>query len=352
MIDLDDSVLRRKRGENNYFSALKSDLLPRATHGQFASVPRREQKIRLAKLLFSDGEEVDEESNPSEVYVDNVDGNEDPVVKKRREERLRSAKFALRLSTVLREPACSSLSLSEISKRYINLYGKEHADVALRCAEKAIEVASEGLYDSDDIAMEGEEEAKVDPKFEKNATYPGLAHPTTLKLQPRRVSVLCLRSAYLHRGNALAAQGREDDARASYQAVLPMIKDEPRCTRVDWERSSLYVNIGNTFSRQGDYEKANEQYNVAEKLGTDHMEAEQSNRTDGMGIKIVAMRARAFALKKAGKEDEGKKQLREVLSLQMELNQALEKQKAEQKAMEAAAASTAGEPGQLIAESS
>ena len=43
VIDLEDSVLRRKRGELNYFAALKSDLLPRVTTGQMATLPRRDQ---------------------------------------------------------------------------------------------------------------------------------------------------------------------------------------------------------------------------------------------------------------------------------------------------------------------
>lgn len=155
VIDLEDSVLRRKRGENAYFSALKADLLPRVNSGQYANVPRREQKIRLAKLLFSDDEELEgDEANPSEVYEDNVDGTEDEATKKQRQDRLASAKFALRLSSVLREAACASLSLSEISKRYLAAKGKEGAEAAFRCATKAVEIASDGFYDNDEIAVE------------------------------------------------------------------------------------------------------------------------------------------------------------------------------------------------------
>lgn len=328
VIDLEDSVMRRKRGENAYFAALKADLLPRITTGQLASLPRREQKIRLAKLLFSEEDEQEEDSNPSEVYVDNVDGKEDDATKKKRQERLQSAKYALKLSTVLREPACSSLSLSEISKRYLALKGKQGAEDALRTARKAVELASDGFYDNDDIAIEAEDDPKIDPKYEKNATYPGLAHPTALKLQPIRVSELCLRSAYLHEGNALAALERNDEAREVYKKVLPMLEKEPRCARLDWERSSIYVNIGNTYSRQGKFDEANEQYNIAEKLGKDHVDAENGNKTEGMGIMIVAMRHRAFALKKAGREDEAKQRLREVLEMQLKLNSEEEKQKA------------------------
>ena len=170
-----------------------------------------------------------------------------------------------------------------------------------------------------------EENPDIDPKHEKNATAPGLANEATLKLLPIRVSHLCLRSAYLHRGNALAALGREDDAKKSYEMVFPMLEKEPRCGRLDWERSSLYVNIGNTFSRQGDFDKADENYSIAEKLGRDHVDAEEGNRIDGMGMIIVAMRARAFALKKAGREDEGKKVLKEVIEMQLRLNAENEK---------------------------
>ncbi|GAX21301.1 hypothetical protein FisN_1Lh133 [Fistulifera solaris] len=329
VIDLEDSALRRKRGETAYFSALKADLLPRVTTGQMASLTRRDQKIRLAKILFGDEEEQEEES-PSEVYMDKVDGQEDAKTKARRQERLNAAKYALRLSTVLREPACSSLSLSEISKRYLNCFGKEGAEAALRCADKAVEIASDGFYDSDTIAVEADEEPKIDPKYEKNATSPGLANPTSLKLQPLRVSQLCLRSAYLHRGNALRALGRDAEARESYSKVLPMLEKEPRCGRLDWERMSIIVNIGNTFNSEGDYAKAVEQYDKAEKLGKDHLDAEDGNKTDGMGIMLAAMRARAFAMKKAGKEDEAKTKLREVLELQMKLNVELEKKKKEE----------------------
>jgi hypothetical protein len=83
-----------------------------------------------------------------------VDGEEDEATMARRAERLNGARAALRLSTVLREPACASLSLSEISKRRLALYGKKGADAALRCAEKALEIAGDSFYDSDEIAIE------------------------------------------------------------------------------------------------------------------------------------------------------------------------------------------------------
>lgn len=178
------------------------------------------------------------------------------------------------------------------------------------------------------FCTKAEDEPKIDTKYEKNATYQGLAHPTALKLQPIRVSQLCLRSAYLHEGNALAALGREDEAREVYKKVLPMLEKEPRCGRLDWERSSIFVNIGNTFSRQGKFEEANEQYDIAEKLGKEHVDMIDGNKTDGMGIMIVAMRHRSFALKKAGREDEAKQRLREVLEMQQKLTSEEENQKA------------------------
>lgn len=153
VIDLEDSILRRKRGENEYFTALKADLLPRVTKGPFAALTRREQKIKLAKLLFSE-EETEDDKNPSEVWQDTVDGNEDALTKKLRVERLGSARLALSLSSVLREPACASLSLSEISKRRLAYYGKEGGEAALRCADKAIEIAGSGFWDRELIEVE------------------------------------------------------------------------------------------------------------------------------------------------------------------------------------------------------
>jgi hypothetical protein len=156
VIDLDDSVLRRKRGESDYFTALKADLLPRVMNGPLAKLPRREQKIKLAKLLFSD-EENEEDKTPSEVWSDTVDPDDDDddlEAKQVRAERLNSARMALSLSSVLREPACASLSLSEISKRRLACFGKAGGEEALRCANKAIEIASDGFYDREEIEME------------------------------------------------------------------------------------------------------------------------------------------------------------------------------------------------------
>ncbi|KAL7430404.1 hypothetical protein ACHAXH_001313 [Discostella pseudostelligera] len=312
LIDLEDSVQRRKRGENEYFTALKADLLPRATRGPMAKQSRREQKVSLAQLLFSEDDDC-EDKGPSEVYVEQVSGEEDEATKKHRRDRLAQARAALRLSLLLREPACASLSLSELCKRKLTEAGKEGALEALRCADKALEISGSGFWDSDEVQLEAEDNPVIDPKYEKNATSPGLANPATLKLLPIRVSQLCMRSALLQRGNALAALGKEDEARETYEKVLPILVYEPRCARVDWERHSVHVNIGNTYARVGDFDKADEHYKIAEALGNDHVNEKGGSEDDGRSMILCAKRARSFALKKVGRVDEAKKLLAEVI---------------------------------------
>jgi len=346
LIDLEDSVQRRRRGHNEYFQALKADLLPRAVKGPMAKMTRREQKVSLAQLLFSEDDDC-EDKGPSEVYVEQVDGEEDDATMKHRAERLSQARAALRLSLLLRESACTSLSLSELCKRRLTYSGKAGAVDALRCADKALEISGSGFWDGDDIAIEAEDNAKVDPKYEKNATTPGLASPAVLKLLPIRVSHLCQRSALLQRGNALAALGREKEARESYESVFPLLEEEPRCARVDWERHSLRVNIGNTHSREGNYELANEQYKIAGNLGNDHCDKDGGSGKDGKSMVSCVKRARAFALRRAGKIDEARALLKEVVEQQLKDNLEAEKKKAEEaakaKAEEEAKAKAAAE---------
>lgn len=153
LIDLEDNVQRRRRGENEYFQALKADLLPRAVTGPMAKMSRREQKVSLAQLLFSEDEDC-EDKGPSEVYVEQVDGEEDKATLKHRADRLAQARAALRLSLMLREAACTSLSLSELCKRRLTFSGKAGAAESLRCADKALEIAGSGFWDGDDIAIE------------------------------------------------------------------------------------------------------------------------------------------------------------------------------------------------------
>ncbi|KAL3822237.1 hypothetical protein ACHAXA_005870 [Cyclostephanos tholiformis] len=330
LIDLEDSVQRRKRGENEYFTALKADLLPRATRGPMAKMTRREQKVSLAQLLFSEDDDC-EDKGPSEVYVEQT-GDEDSATLRHRADRLAQARAALRLSLLLREPACASLSLSELCKRKLTQAGREGAVDALRCADKALEIAGPGFWDSDEVQLEAEDTQIFDPKYEKNATSPGLANPTTLKLLPLRVSQLCMRSALLQRGNALAALGREDEARETYEKVFPILEGEPRCARVDWERHSLHVNIGNTYARVGNYEKADEYYKIAEALGSDHINEAGGSEDDGRSMILSAKRSRAFALKKVGKMEEAKALMAEIIKQKIADDAAAAKRKEEEAA--------------------
>ena len=153
LIDLEDNVQRRKRGETEYFTALRADLLPRATKGPMAKMTRREQKVSLAQLLFSEDDDC-EDKGPSEVYIDQVDGDEDQATMKHRADRLSQARAALRLSLLLREAACTSLSLSELCKRKLTFAGKKGAEEALRCADRAVEIAGDGFWDRDEVALE------------------------------------------------------------------------------------------------------------------------------------------------------------------------------------------------------
>lgn len=154
-----------------------------------------------------------------------------------------------------------------------------------------------------------------------------MENPLVLKYQPIRISHLCLRSALLQRGNALAALGREDEARESYAKILPLLANEPRCARVDWERHSIYINIGNAFSRSGDYDAADEHYKLAENLGVEHLTLDGGSRPDGKNMIIHVKRARAFALRRAGRVDDAKALLKEVIEEKKMIETATEKDK-------------------------
>ena len=118
-----------------------------------AKMTRREQKVSLAQLLFSEDDDC-EDKGPSEVYVEQNVEDEDEATMKHRADRLAQARAALRLSLLLREPACASLSLSELCKRKLTQAGKEGAEEAGRCADKAIEIAGPGFWDSDEVQLE------------------------------------------------------------------------------------------------------------------------------------------------------------------------------------------------------
>ena len=81
---------------------------------------------------------------------------------------------------------------------------------------------------------------------------------------------------------------KNEEARESYEKVLPMLEKEPRCGRLDWERSSIYINIGNTYSRAGDFESADKYFKIAERLGQDHMDVpvydKQGKQVGSFGI--------------------------------------------------------------------
>lgn len=149
---------------------------------------------------------------------------------------------------------------------------------------------------------------------EKDPTYPGLVNSAWKQYIPPRVAMICLRSAYLHTGNALSALGKNAEAREMYEKGFPIIDAESRSTRVDWERTSYLINIGNSYSREGNYEKADEYYKKCEQLGEEQIA--NDCKADGLGMKLVALRSRAFALNRNGKIDEGKEVLREVLRQQ------------------------------------
>lgn len=152
VMDLEDHIVRRKKGDADYQMAHRADLLPRIKKGNYATLTRRDQKIQLAQMLFGDGD-ADADTKASEVYMDN-EREMDDATKQQRLERLNIAKQCLEISYILREVACQSLSLSEISKRHLALKGKDGAEDALRCATKAAEIASNEFYDNDEIFME------------------------------------------------------------------------------------------------------------------------------------------------------------------------------------------------------
>jgi tetratricopeptide (TPR) repeat protein len=181
-------------------------------------------------------------------------------------------------------------------------------------------------------STQSEELPNIDPKVEKNATFPCLQHPSTLKYLPKRTAELVLRAAYLHKGNALMSLERYDEAISAYELAIPLLEPEPRCSRIDWERISVLVNIGNCYSRLGKFELAHKYYDQGEQLGIDHQEAEDGDKQNGTGLRLVAMRARAFAFQKQGRDGECKELLREVLMMQQEFNAVMLREKAEMKA--------------------
>ena len=147
--------------------------------------------------------------------------------------------------------------------------------------------------------------------------------------------------------------GKDAEAREMYLAGFPIVDAEVRASRVDWERASYLINIGNSYSREGNYDKADEYYKQCEKIGDEQIA--NNCQSDGMGIKLVALRARAFALNRNGKVDQGKEVLREVLRQQPLVAEETAKWRKEMieadamnqtEAVEAAAAAAGGAPTQ------
>lgn len=176
------------------------------------------------------------------------------------------------------------------------------------------------------------EKPKLPDNHQTNATKICLANPVMLKMIPIRVSELCLRTGYMQKGNALASLGREAEARETYELIFPLLTSEVRSARIDWERFSVLINVGNTYAREKDYTLADEQYKLAEKIGQDHVDAAQGSEEDGRNMIAVTKRARAIALKKVGREDEAKILMRELVEQQIK-----EQQEAAKKVEEAAA---------------
>lgn len=307
IVDLEDNVARRQRGDVDYFSAVKANRLPRDNNGPFADKSRRDQKVQLATLLFTD------DATPGEVFSEQSLHVDDPAELAVRQDQLSEARAALRLGMVLGDYPAVSVGLIEISKRNLLVNGKGGAEDSMRCVNKALEVAGDGFWDGDDILLEASDEYNPPTHFEKNATTPGLSNPASLKYMSLRVSQLCLRSAWLQKANVLAAQGKEEEARKSYQSILPLLVDEHRCSRIDWERVSLLVNIGNTYARTGDFNSADEQYELAEKIGMEHLNHEHGSREDGELMVSTVKRARAFALARNGREVEAKAIIKELI---------------------------------------
>lgn len=321
IFDLEDTVQKKIFGVK-YFNAQRADELPREKEGAVARLDRREQKLALAALLY----QSEEKSHC--VFVDCVDGQEDKKTIEYRTNRLNQAQNALRRSLYLQETACISISLSELCKRQLALEGKPGAMEALQHAKKALLLAGEGAWNGSDVKFEGQ-------TIINKSNIPGLASKASLRLRPLRVSQLCLRQALVQHGNALMALGRKEAARAAYQQAIPLVVDEPRCARIDWECHSLHVNIGNTFDfKSGEFDLADKEYRLAEFLGVDHLQEEGGSSVDGHGMIDGARRARAFALNKAGRTDEAKVLVKDVLESQVRLE--IENRKKEQEEVEAA----------------
>ena len=233
--------MARRGEEKGRDKFLNRNLTPLAHH-RFASP-------QLAQLLFVEDPD-DEDRGPSEVFYGEAGGhNDDARTTEHKKFRLYQAMNALRLSIMLKEAGCTSLALSELAKRRLQVI-KEGGGSALRAAEMALEIAGDGSWDPDLVVLEAEDAANIvegpgadtegkalnEGRVENRSAH-GLGNPALCgKFINGRVSALCTRSGLLQKGNALQALKRFGEAREAYNQTMDFLKDEIRVSRIDWER--------------------------------------------------------------------------------------------------------------------
>ncbi|GMH89366.1 hypothetical protein TrVE_jg1749 [Triparma verrucosa] len=308
IIDLHDNVTKRVKGLPAYQTLLSSDSLPKARHGPLATMSRADQKGQLAQLLFCE-DPGDEDKGPSEVFYGTASGEEDEPTKRHKIHRLQQAQASLRLSILLREAGCVSLSLSELCKRRLQVI-KNGGASALRAATLALDICGEGSWDPELVVLEADDDnniwdgPRVDTDGKKlgldrieDASQPGLANDANAKYINGRVSMLCKRSAYLQKGNALQALGRFEEARESYTTCLGLLETEIRTSRTDWERMSLNLNIGNAWLAEGNFQNAKASWAKAEAYGQEHVSHELGAKKEGKAMIAAARQclARGYA---------------------------------------------------------
>ncbi len=352
IIDLNDNVLRRIKGTRSYLTLSRNDSLPRARKHDLGKLSRAEQKSQLAQLLFCEDPE-DEDRGPSEAFYVHDNIIEDDKSRTHKKLRLMQAMAALRLSIMLREAGCVSLSLSELCKRRLQCIEGGGA-AALRAADLSIDIAGQGEWDPDLVVLEAEEEASFTGESlgkgkVPNRSQTGLANP---KLCPKyinpRVSVLCRRAGILQRGNALQALKRFDEAEAAYNECLSLLESEIRCARTDWERHSVFLNLGNTRLAALDVEGARRHYESAHAFGREHLSSELGSRKDGRDMVRAAKLAKARAAKHSGDTEQCRKLMEEIVVDKREEMEEAEKEKAKEEA-EKAKAEGAESPAQVAA---
>jgi hypothetical protein len=319
--------------------------IPHLRIGPIKEMSRTDQKGQLAQLLFVEDPD-DEDRGPSEVFYGEAGGhNDDAKTTQHKKVRLVQAMNALRLSIMLKEAGCVSLSLSELCKRRLQVI-KGGAASALRAANLALDIAGDGSWDPDLVALEANDGANVvegegvdldgadlsGGKVPNPSTH-GLSNPALCgKFVNARVGLLCKRSGLLQKGNALQALKKFGEAREAYEQTMDLLKDEVRVARVDWERHSILLNIGNTYLAEGDFETACSYYSKASDLGTEHVENELGSTKDGKNMVCGSRKALARAHKVNGNIEEAKKILGEIVAerrIAME-EEALEAEKEEE----------------------